>query len=172
MANDILYRRWSISTQPEQDKLQVILPKQLGKQTFDAVHTHLCGGHMGSKKTIQKARKSVYWYGMNSDIERWCKECEVCQRNKKSTHKPKYEMKSYLSGEPGQRIGVDLMTNLRPTKAGNRNIIVIQDYFTKYAEAYPCKDETAVTVATVLVKEWITKFGTPPTVIRIRAGIS
>ncbi len=70
-------------------------------------------------------------------------------------------MKVYLTGEPGQRIGIDLMTKLRKTTKGNEHIIVIQDYFTKYVEAYPVKDETAETTAEVLVREWIAKFGQP-----------
>jgi hypothetical protein len=53
------------------------------------------------------------------------------------------------------------MTKLRRTSKGNEHIIVIQDYFTKYVEAYPVPDETAETTAAVLTKEWIAKFGVP-----------
>ena len=44
---------------------------------------------------------------------------------------------------------------------GNQYIIVIAGYFTKWAEAFAIPDQTALTVADVLVREVVCRFGTP-----------
>lgn len=40
---------------------------------------------------------------------------------------------------------------------------MIQDYFTKWMEAFPLPDEQAVTVAEVLASEWVYRYGAPQT---------
>ena len=49
-----------------------------------------------------------------------------------------------------------------PTSSkGNRYVLVIGNTFTKWIEAYAIPDQTANTVAEVVVKEFIARFGTP-----------
>ena len=48
-----------------------------------------------------------------------------------------------------------------PTPRGNRYIIMIVDYFTKWAEAYAMPKQTSETVAKILVNEFICRFGIP-----------
>ena len=47
------------------------------------------------------------------------------------------------------------------TERGNKLIVVIGDYFTKWTEAYAIKDHKAKTIAKLLVKVFIGKFGIP-----------
>jgi transposase InsO family protein len=60
-----------------------------------------------------------------------------------------------------ERIAVDIMGPLPVTNHGNRYLLVAMDYFTKWPEAYAVPDQEAKTVATVLVREFICRFGTP-----------
>ena len=48
-----------------------------------------------------------------------------------------------------------------PTPHGNRYILVIVDYLTKWAEAYAMPNQTSETVAKILVNEFICRFGIP-----------
>ncbi|VDH95024.1 Hypothetical predicted protein [Mytilus galloprovincialis] len=50
---------------------------------------------------------------------------------------------------------------LPTTDQGNRYILVIQDYFTKFTEVYPLCDINAETVANVFLKGWIKRYGCP-----------
>jgi hypothetical protein len=50
---------------------------------------------------------------------------------------------------------------LERSSDGKENVLVMTDVFTKFALAVPAKDKKASTVATVLVKEWFQKYGTP-----------
>ena len=56
------------------------------------------------------------------------------------------------------------MEFLRPlpqSKLGNKYILIAADYFTKWVEAYPLVNQEAVTVAEVLIQEFISRFGVP-----------
>lgn len=64
-------------------------------------------------------------------------------------------MKLYNVGAPMERIALDIMGPLPMTKQGNRYILVIGDYFTKWTEAFAIPDQEAETVAKKLVHEFI-----------------
>ena len=49
--------------------------------------------------------------------------------------------------------------SLEECKGGIANILVITDHFTKYAQAYPCNIQTAVTTAEVLYDNFIVHYG-------------
>ena len=50
---------------------------------------------------------------------------------------------------------------LLPMSYGNKHILVIGDHFTKWYEAIPLPDQTAITTANALVNHWISRFGYP-----------
>ena len=50
-----------------------------------------------------------------------------------------------------QVLALDILGPLPITKKGNKYIVVIGDYFSKWTEAFPLTDMEAKTVATVLV---------------------
>ena len=58
------------------------------------------------------------------------------------------------------RIAIDTLECPQPD-SGNIYIVVVCDYFTKWVEAYPVPNHTALTVADKLVTEFISSFGVP-----------
>ena len=56
---------------------------------------------------------------------------------------------------------MDIIGPLPKTKCGNIFVLVIGDYFTKWTEAFAIPDQEAVTVARVVVEEFICRFGVP-----------
>ena len=48
-----------------------------------------------------------------------------------------------------------------PLSNRNKHSLVIGDLFTKWYEAIPLPDQTAVTTANALVDHWISRFGCP-----------
>ena len=50
---------------------------------------------------------------------------------------------------------------LPESEKGNKYLLIAMDYFTKWPEAYPLPDQEATTVAEVLVKEFICRYGVP-----------
>ena len=53
------------------------------------------------------------------------------------------------------------MGPLPVTPRGNQYILVVTDLFTKWVEAFPITNTTAVTLATVLMNEIVCRFGVP-----------
>ena len=60
-----------------------------------------------------------------------------------------------------ERITIDILGPPPATKAGNKYILIIADYFTKWVKAFPLPNQEAETVADKLVNEVICRFGVP-----------
>ena len=60
-----------------------------------------------------------------------------------------------------ERIAIDIVGPLERSNKGNRYICVVQDYFTKWAEAFAIKNQEASTIGRKLVKNVFVRFGIP-----------
>ena len=64
-------------------------------------------------------------------------------------------------GSPLEKVAMDIMGPFPISDTGNRYILVISDYFTRWVEAYAIPDMTAQVVADKFVSEFITRYGIP-----------
>ena len=64
-------------------------------------------------------------------------------------------MAKYNVGSPMERIAIDVLGPLPITETGNKYILIVADYFTKWVEAYPMPNQEATTVAELLVREFV-----------------
>jgi len=65
------------------------------------------------------------------------------------------------SGYTLERIAVDILGELPMTENGNKYILVVSDYFTKWTEAYAMPNMEAATVARVIVEQFVSRYGVP-----------
>ena len=158
--NDILYRKWE-SVNKKTDEYKIVLPLELRKYVLQKLHNKPSGGHLGIMKTMQKVRQRFFWYGLARDVKKWCKICDVCASRKMPHKKIRAAMKLYNVGASLERVALDIMGPLPKIKKGNKYILVISDYFTKWVEAVPIKNQAAVTVARKFIDHFVTKFGVP-----------
>ena len=70
-------------------------------------------------------------------------------------------MRKYNVGSPMERIAMDILGPLPTSDSGNKYILIVSDYFTRWVEAYPIPDQEAHTIADVLTKQFICRFGVP-----------
>jgi len=68
---------------------------------------------------------------------------------------------------PFQIVGVDIM-DLPVTKAGNRHVVVFQDFLTKFPLVCPVLDQKAIRLAKLLVEHVIPLFGVPESLLSDR----
>ena len=70
-------------------------------------------------------------------------------------------MKTFQVGEPAERLCIDIVGPFQETDLGNKYCLVITDCFTKFVEIYPMKNQEAETVAAVVVREYVSRYGAP-----------
>ena len=105
----------------------------------------------------------MFWPGMTKDIFDYVRNCRMCQKTKKNqtplTRAPLVQQD--VSSRPFERVAFDVIGPLPETFRGNKYILVVQDYFSKWAEAYPLPHQRSELIAQTLVSEWISRYGTP-----------
>ena len=90
---------------------------------------------MGINSLISKLRRRFYWPGYKEDVVRWVGWCDVCQKRNQSGLK-RAPLHQVPVGMPMERMAIDIMGPLPVTKANNKYIVVVADYFTKWTEAF------------------------------------
>ena len=160
MENGVLHRQW----QTEDGcgtRLQLVLPRSLIPDILSALHDAPSAGHLGVNKTVERVRERFYWYGLQHDVEDWCRQCEKCARRKSPQAMARAPLVSSCPGYPFERIALDIMGPMPTTESSNKYILVVGDYFTKWKEAFAIPNQEAKTVAEKLVKEVISRYGAP-----------
>ena len=160
LVNGLLYRQWEEANSGT-ITFQLVLPQSLIPTVLEALHSGVGGGHFGVRKTIEKVRSRFYWPQLRQDVEQWCRQCSACAQTKSPTTHARGPLNPSKVGFPMERKALDIVGPLPRTKQGNKYILVVGDYFTRWVEAYGLPNIEASTVAKVLVNEWICRFGAP-----------
>ena len=161
MNNGVLRRAWFDNTGREVTQ-QLIVPKGLLNEVMKAAHDDRLAGHFAEKRTLARLRTQYYWIGMSADVRQWCRSCDVCCARRHAPSHPHHTLVQDPVSEPLQRIAIDILGPLDPATArGNRYVLVVVDYLTKWSEAYPLANQTAETVAAILVEQFICRYGIP-----------
>lgn len=100
---------------------------------------------------------------MRSDISRWTRGCVT----REAGWAPRAPLTPIPVTGPFDHIGVDIVQFPR-SRQGNQYAVVFVDYLTKWPEAFPVPDQTAATVARLLVEEIISRHGVPAKVLSDR----
>jgi hypothetical protein len=110
---------------------------------------------------IEAVRARFWWPNQKKDIQDFCRGCHFCDRFKNPVPSRKAPLQSMRVGYPNEIVGIDIMGPLPETRNGNRYIIVMVDYFTKWMEAAATQTIDASTVADVIFDRWICQWGAP-----------
>ncbi|GFU17622.1 retrovirus-related Pol polyprotein from transposon 412 [Trichonephila clavipes] len=119
------------------------------------------GGHFGVMKTLHRVRERFCWGKVRADVEQWCKSCDACSARKGPKIRSRGKLHRYNVGAPFERIAFDILGPLPRTASGNKYLLFVIDYFTKWTEVYPIPDQEAPTVAEAVVQHWISRYGVP-----------
>ena len=108
---------------------------------------------MGITWTNRRVAQNFFWPGMGKQIAYFCKTCDVYQRWGTGQDRTKAKLcpLSVIS-TPFQRLRLDLVGPLpNTTRRGNKYILTIMDFATRYPEAIPLRNMETDTVADVLI---------------------
>ena len=127
-------------------------------------HGSIMSGHQGVKKTYNRVTDEFFWPGVHADVHRYCRSCDICQRTTWKGRISKMPLGQMpLIDQLFKRAAVDLIGPIAlMTDHGNRYILTMVDYATRYPEAF--KSVEAETVAESLVTMF-TRVGIPEEIL-------
>ena len=157
VIDGILYRNF-VTADGHVRYRQVVVPHDLRREFVSRSHGVMVGGHFGIRKTQEQFQRRGYFMYWKQYVDEFCKSCTVCAK----FHRGKPPRNSFLKpidcGAVHERWQCDL-SGPYPMSHGNRYICVCVEAFTRYVVAVPIRDKTALSVARVLVREVVAKFG-------------
>ena len=91
-------------------------------------------------------RSRFFWPGLEYDVEYKDKNCNRCILGK-TFPKPNAELVNTISHQP--MVCIDFLSSEK-SNGGHENILVVTDHLTRYAQAFPIRNQLAKTTAKVL----------------------
>lgn len=107
-------------------------------------------GDEGVEHALQLVRPRCYWQCVAKDIEKWCHECGTGILAKAVQPKVRPFMGSIQASRP-QVVIIDFIV-LEPASNDREIVLLVTDFFSKFTQAIPTKEQQASTVLDVLVK--------------------
>ena len=129
LANDILWKHHLeayLPCVPESKVLTVL------KEAHDE------SGHWAKTGTMARLRNLCYWPGQTQDVERYIKGCLVCAQHGPATRSQ--PLHPIAVTYPFQLMGMDFIGPLETTTAGNRYILNLGCYMSRFQVPFACKN--------------------------------
>ena len=104
---------------------------------------------------------------MHKDISTLCQTCIECQKTAKRCQVKAPLMPLPVISQPFSRMAMDIVGPLPRTKHGNKFILTLMDFTTRYPEAVPLRLIDAKSIATALV-EIFSRHGIPSEILTDR----
>lgn len=137
------------------------IPNSLVPAVLAAAHDHQFSAHFGRDKTVEKLRNRCFWPGMYTAIRDYVHNCRECMRFNTRRRKPPGHLHPIEPpSEIFQMVGLDFWGPVQESNVGNKYVLVLTDYLSKFvvAKAFPAC--TAQTAAEFIVETALT-FGVP-----------
>lgn len=117
-------------------------------------------GHLGVDRVFAFARDCYLWPQMYMDVEKYVtQECN-CLMSKKPNRTDHPPMVLIVTTQPLELISIYFL-NLEKVKSGYEYILVVMDYYTRFAQAYFTRNKTGKTASDKVFNDFILKFGIP-----------
>lgn len=122
---------------------RLVIPATLQPTMLNLAHE----GHPGIVRMKRKCRDTIYWPGMDMDIERYVRNCAACVISGKSVRPSAGPLiPIQLPKGPWRKLSLDFAGEFIAAPVHQRYIIVAMDYFTKWPEVTVCGQPTTKAV--------------------------
>lgn len=137
--------------------LQLVLPERYRTVVLRSLHDEC--GHMGVERTTELIKDRFYWPRMTTEVEQYIRTCGRCI-SRKTLPQRAAPLNQITSNGPLDLVCIDFL-QIEPDSKGVANVLVVTDHYTRYAQAFPTKDQKALTVAKVLWEKYFVHYGLP-----------
>nr|GEU86320.1 reverse transcriptase domain-containing protein [Tanacetum cinerariifolium] len=149
---------------------QMICHCVYGQEAFEilkACHERTTEGHHGANLTAKKVfNAGFFWRSIYRDVHDMIKTCDTCQRQEKISQRDEMPQNAIQVCEIFDVWGIYFMGPF-PSSKGNKYILVVVDYLSKWFEAKALLTNDARVVVKFL-KSLFSRFGIPRTIISYR----
>jgi hypothetical protein len=132
---------------------QVVIPELIRRDMLSRIHS----SHIGIEGCLRRARESLYWPGMSSNVKDFVSKCEICctytDKQQKETLHP-----HDVPDRPWAKVGIDLFT------FDDKQYMVTVDYYSNFIEVDWLPDTKSKTVIYKL-KAQFARYGIPDIVM-------
>ena len=157
LIKSVLYRKTFLDNSAERKpRLQLIMPGHMTKRVLNGCHNQV--GHQGIVRTLSLLRERFYWPGMHKEVTLYVNKCQSCLKRKATPDVA--PLQPIIANQPMELVHMDFLS-IEPSKGNVENVLVITDHFTRYAQAYPSKTQTAQATAKMLWENFIKHYGFP-----------
>ena len=132
---------------PQSYHLRLAVPKVLQQQLMKETHVGVFSGHFAARGMYRKLATQYWWKGMYTDIYHQCHSCLTCVSFNGGARRCHPPLQPLPVGGPFKRVGIDIME----TCEGNRYVLVVVDYLTKWIEIFLMQDQSSKTIARLLL---------------------
>ena len=160
IKNGLLYQKTQ-QGQADEIVFQFVVPQRHRGATLDGCHQE--AAHQGQHCSTALMQECFWWPDMTRDLRNCIKKCSHCRKYEAAP--PVVPMKPLACSGPGELLHVDFTSieETVPLKEDPviRNVLDLQDHFSKYVVAYVVKDQTAHTAAETLRIGYFRLFSAP-----------
>ena len=148
--------------------LQFVVPQIHRNAALDGCHRE--AAHQGQSHSLSLMQEQFWWPGMARDLRNHIRKCGRCKKFEAAP--PVTPLKPLACSGLGELLHVDF-TSIEETvplceELVIRNVMVMQDHFSKYVVAYVVKDQMARTTTETLRNGYFGCSRHPPTSSVIR----
>uniref|UniRef100_A0A3B3SXZ0 Gypsy retrotransposon integrase-like protein 1 n=1 Tax=Paramormyrops kingsleyae TaxID=1676925 RepID=A0A3B3SXZ0_9TELE len=137
---------------------QMVLPRTYHELVYKELHKDM--GHLGAERVLNLIRDRFYWAHMKRDVEHYVTRVCSCLRSKRPNRVTRAPLTNITTTYPFELVSIDFL-HLERCKGGYEYILVVMDHFTRFAQAYACRNKSAMTAAEEVFGDFVLKFGFP-----------
>ena len=131
----------------------LVVPAALRKELMAVVHS----SHIGVEGCIRRARDTLYWPRMATELREYISKCDVCLGNRTGEAK-KHSYSTKWRPVPLSKVAADLR------ELDNRTLLVISDYYSNFTEVARLNTVTSRNVIKEM-KAVFAKYGMPDVLV-------
>lgn len=155
--NGILYRI-SKDQVTHKKRHQFVVPNSLKEYVLKGIHDS--AGHQGQFRSLALARQRFFWPHIDRDVKEYVRQCPRCVIGKSPDPEGRAPLENIKTSAPLEIVCIDFWT-AEDSNNKSVDVLVVTDHFTRLAQAFPCRDQSAKQVARQLWDRYFCISGFP-----------